>query len=195
MAAPSRLTELDVVNACLEEIHEAPIQSLVGQTSVLVAVAQRVYNEVTRSVLLKGWNFNTDNEVTLSPDGSNNILLGVDFLKADPCDISLPYIWREGKLWDHKKNTDVFTDDVDFDIVRSLDFEDIPAYAQEYIKARTVRTFYGRSVGKGTADYQVLQVDEQDAYAEMRRGDIRSSDANLLRNSKGGARRVMNRRI
>jgi len=56
MAAPERLTELDVVNSCLEEIHEAPIQTLVGQTSVLVAVAQRVYNEVTRSVLLKGWN-------------------------------------------------------------------------------------------------------------------------------------------
>jgi|SRR6056300_818070 len=195
MAAPERLTELDVVNSCLEEIHEAPIQTLVDQTSVLVAVAQRVYNEVTRSVLLKGWNFNTDREVTLSPDGSNNILQGVDFLKADPCDVSLPYVWRGGKLWDYEENTDVFTDTVDFNIVRSLDFADIPPYAQEYIKARTVRIFYGRSVGKGTNDYKVLTYDESEALAEMRRGDVQSSDKTLLRNSRGGASRVMNRRI
>ena len=74
MTKPAAMTELEAVNVLLTTIGEAPVNTLTGKQTTDVAIAQQVLNEVNREVQSRGWHFNTEYDVELIPDTSNNIL-------------------------------------------------------------------------------------------------------------------------
>ena len=71
--AVAATTELACINIMLAAIGEAPINSLVGTLPVDARIAQSTLTEVNKSVQSEGWSFNTEIDVTLTRDGSNQI--------------------------------------------------------------------------------------------------------------------------
>jgi len=76
------MTKLEGVNDMLLSIGESPVQTL---TSGLgdAAIAESVLDRVNREIQLKGWHVNTDRNLTLSKNASNQFALGVDTLSVD----------------------------------------------------------------------------------------------------------------
>ena len=72
VAAP---TELESINIMLAAIGEAPINSLTGTLPVDARLAQSTITEVNKEVQSEGWSFNTEIDVTLTRNGSNEIAL------------------------------------------------------------------------------------------------------------------------
>ena len=71
----ARSTELEAVNRVLQMMGEAPVNSLSGQFG-LAKQAQDTLTNVSRQVQAEGWSFNTDYEVTLTRNSSNEIVVG-----------------------------------------------------------------------------------------------------------------------
>ena len=68
-------TELESINIMLAAIGEAPVNSLTGTLPVDVKIAQETLTEVNKEVQSEGWAFNTEIDVTLTRDGSNQMLM------------------------------------------------------------------------------------------------------------------------
>ena len=71
-------TELESINIMLAAIGEAPVNSLTGTVPVDVRLAQSTLTEVNKEIQSEGWSFNTEIDVTLVRDGSNQISLSTD---------------------------------------------------------------------------------------------------------------------
>ena len=76
-------TELESINIMLAAIGEAPVNSLTGTLPVDVKIAQTTLTEVNKEVQSEGWSFNTEIDVTLTRDGSNQISLPANILRVD----------------------------------------------------------------------------------------------------------------
>ena len=104
-------TELECINIMLAAIGEAPVNSLTGTVPVDVRMAQSTLTEVNKQVQSEGWSFNTEIDVTLTRNASNNVVLGTDVLRVDAQTHdhpSIDAIQRGLKLYDRKNNTFIF---------------------------------------------------------------------------------------
>ena len=72
--AVAATTELESINIMLAAIGEAPINSLTGTLPVDARLAQSTLTEVSKEVQSEGWSFNTEIDVTLTRDVSNQYL-------------------------------------------------------------------------------------------------------------------------
>ena len=81
--AVAATTELEAVNIMLAAIAEAPINSLTGLLPVDAVTAQSTLTEFNKEVQSEGWSFNTETDVTLTRDGSNQISLPSNVLRVD----------------------------------------------------------------------------------------------------------------
>ena len=73
--ALTRTSFLEAVNRVLQMLGEAPVNSLQGQFG-LAKQAEDSLNDVSRKIQAEGWSFNTDYEVTLQRNTSNEIPVG-----------------------------------------------------------------------------------------------------------------------
>ena len=145
-------TELSAVNNILGAIGQSPITTL-GTVSVTNGISAYdnpeisfIYNllrDANVDTQAEGWHFNTEKHVKFSPDTSGNILIGNDILSMDLHDNRFDrrknLVRRNGKLYDKVDHTDVFTEDLDLDIVRLYKFEDLPTVFRRYITNRASR--------------------------------------------------------
>ena len=76
--AVAATTELEAINIMLAAIGEAPVNTLTGSLPVDVKIAQSTLVEINKSVQAEGWSFNTEIDVTLTPNASKEIVLPVN---------------------------------------------------------------------------------------------------------------------
>ncbi len=144
-------TELEAVNAILATTGDTPVTALTPGLRADVDFALSVVRLVSKSVQGKGWLFNTDREVELTPAIDNTITLDDNVMKVAKSLIEdnreLNFSYRAGKLWDRVNNTDQFTDSAIVDITRALDFEDIPEAARTLIFIMAGRRYQQQTLG------------------------------------------------
>ena len=177
-------TELESINIMLAAIGEAPINSLTGTLPVDARLAQSTLTEVNKEVQSEGWSFNTEIDVTLTRDGSNNhISLSTDVLRVDPNIHQHPTIdaiQRGLKLYDRLNNKFEFDEDLICTVVYFRTFDEIPEPARRYITIKAARIFVDRLVSDdGLRTY--TQQDEVRARAILMETDLVNGDHNLLR--------------
>lgn len=176
-------SELEAINTILSVIGESPISTLSEISSVADAVtAQSILSEVSRQVQTKGWHFNTDKEITLSPDTySGEITVPSNCLRVDSVtdDRDVDVVQRGNKLYDRKKHTYKISKQIKVDMVVLLPFSEIPQAARHYITVKAARIFQARTVGS-EALYQFSAQDERDALVDLKKAEGVTGDYNIL---------------
>ena len=181
--AVAATTELEAVNIMLAAIGEAPINSLIGTLPVDARIAQSTLTEVNKSVQSEGWSFNTEIDVTLTRNVSNQINIPTDVLRVDANIHQHPTIdpiQRGSKLYDRLNNKYEFDEDLICTVVYFRTFDEIPEPARRYITIKAARIFVDRLVSDdGLRTY--TQQDEVRARAILMETDLANGDHNLLR--------------
>ena len=181
--AVAATTELEAINIMLAAIGEAPINSLTDTLPVDARTAQNTLTEVNKEVQSEGWSFNTEIDVTLTRDGSNQINLPINILRVDaniPQHPTIAPIQRGLKLYDRQNNKYEFDDDLICTVVYYRDFDEITEQARRYINIKAARIFVDRLIGdQGLRTY--TQEDETRARAILTESDYANADHNLLR--------------
>ena len=181
--AVAATTELEAINIMLAAIGEAPINSLTDTLPVDARTAQNTLTEVNKEVQSEGWSFNTEIDVTLTRDGSNQINLPTNVLRVDANIHQHPTIdpiQRGLKLYDRQNNKYEFDDDLICTVVYFRDFNEITEQARRYINIKAARIFVDRLIGdQGLRTY--TQEDETRARAILTETDYANADHNLLR--------------
>ena len=176
-------TELEAVNIMLAAIGEAPINSLTGTLPVDARLAQSTLNEVNKEVQSEGWSFNTEIDVKLTRDGSDQIALSTNVLRVDPNIHDHPdvdAIQRGTKLYDRKEHQYEFDEDLFCTVVYFRTFDEIPEPARRYVNIKAARIFVDRLVSdEGLRTY--TQQDETRARSILMETDYCNADHNILR--------------
>ena len=181
--AVAATTELEAINIMLAAIAEAPINSLTGTLPVDAVTARSTLAEFNKEVQSEGWSFNTEIDVTLTRDGSNQISLPANVLRVDANIHQHPTIdpvQRGLKLYDRQNNKYEFDEDLICTVVYFRDFDEIPEPARRYITIKAARVFVDRLVSDdGLRSY--TQQDETRARAILMETDLSNADHNVLR--------------
>jgi hypothetical protein len=176
-------TELEAINIMLAAIGEAPVNSLIGTLPVDVKLAQSTLTEFNKEIQSEGWSFNTEIDVTLTRDASNQIALSQDILRIDPNIHQHPTIdaiQRGLKLYDRLNNKFEFDEDLICTVIYLRTFEEIPEPARRYITIKAARVFVDRLVtDDGLRTY--TEQDETRARAILMETDLANGDHNILR--------------
>ncbi len=181
--AVAATTELACINIMLAAIGEAPINSLVGTLPVDARIAQSTLTEVNKTVQSEGWSFNTETDVTLTRDASNQIHLPINVLRVDANIHQHPTIdpiQRGLKLYDRQNNKFEFDEDLICTVVYFRNFDEILEPARHYMNISAARKFVDRLVSDQALRTYTLG-DEQRARAILMETDLANGDHNILR--------------
>ena len=133
-------TELSAVNNILGAIGQSPLTTL-NFDNPEVSFIYNLLRDANVDTQAEGWHFNTEKHVKYTPDSvTGKIPIGNDILSMDAHDnhIRRQYnlVRRNGFLYDKQDHTDVFTSDIDLDVVRLYLFEDLPIVFRRFITYR-----------------------------------------------------------
>ena len=120
-------TELSAVNTILGSIGQGPYQEL-DKENPEIFLAFNLLQDALIDVLNEGWTFNREENITQQPDVNTGWIevpynaLRFDISKGQSVKTT-DVVVRNGRLWDKIAHTDVFTEDVDVDIVWLFGFD------------------------------------------------------------------------
>lgn len=174
------LTNLQAINQMLTSVGETAVLTIVEGASDTTN-AQTVLDAETTKVLVRGWHCNTDEAVTLNPDGSGRIAVPADALQIDPTDTRRDYTQRNGFVWDRAENSNVIGEPVEFRIIRSLPFESLPFALQQRIVAQAIVKYQRAYVGSTQLD-AFNREELLAAHAEAEDAEVEGDDYNILDN-------------
>ena len=178
------LSKLEAVNIILDSIGETPVSSLDSGLPDAEA-AETKLNEINKTVQAKGWHQNTEKSLKLTPDSNSNIVVPASYLRIDTTDNSksinvTPRTFdNKSMLYDVKKQSYVFTNDLYCDIVLLLDYEDLTLELSNYIAYRAARKFQEAQMQSTRLDGFTVR-GEMEAYAALMDAETENEDTNIL---------------
>lgn len=169
-------TTLDVLNHQLNVIGESPVSDVSSDhPSVLAAMVE--LNRVKREMQTRGWWFNTEYDLKLTPNELGQILIPTDTLYVDPVDPQSSLVRRGGKLYDPRKHTFIISEPVYVNAVLLLPVEDLPESAAMFVMHKAAYDFYVNDDGDETKSNRLeKQVDR--AWAVLQSEELRVSNVN-----------------
>lgn len=176
-------TELDAINTMLTTIGESPVNSVNASTAD-TRIAQLILGEVDRATQIKGWNWNTEKEVALTRNGSNEIVLASNVVRVDVNRKEYPdveVVQRGNRLYDKKNKTFVFSKNLKGEVVYLLPFTDLPEQARYYIVVRSARLFQQRMIGDATGSAFSAE-EETTALMALQDAEDETADHNIFNN-------------
>ena len=175
-------TELSAVNSILGAIGQAPLTTL-NFDNPEVSFVFNLLRDANVDTQSEGWHFNTEKHVTFARDANGKIAIGNDILSMDLHDNqakrTFDLVRRSGFLYDKIKHTDVFTQDLDLDIVRLYNFEDLPIVFRRYIIYRASRVAATQLVANAGL-VKLLGVQEQQARAALQEYECNQADHSMF---------------
>lgn len=171
------LSELDVINIVLGNSQLSPVDSL-ESGDIDAEVAKSILDESSVDVQARGWAWNTE-IMTLTPNLEGYLSLPANTLEVDPVDKSLKVVQRGSKLYDLENNTYRFSGSLKVRLIVALDFELLPQSVRRYLAMKTSRLFQARMLGDNTLRSEISN-EEQLAWAELIKSDIRTKDGNHI---------------
>jgi hypothetical protein len=177
------LSKLEVVNSMLALLGETPLNAI-DEDHDLTASALNILKVANYREQAKAWWFNKE-VVTLSPDSSTgHIFIPADTIKIDPTRTTLDYVARGRRLYrpyaTASEDKWVFTSNVECELVRLLDFEDLPVTAQLFVQASARLEFQNTQDGDPNRTAG-LNKEYTGAFITLNAEHIRNRDANVLR--------------
>lgn len=169
-------TSLDVINDMLGSMGQRPVNSI-DSTNRWVGIALGILNRTKDNTLAVGWWFNTERAVLVPSAQDSRIYLPNDYLGIVRGEQSR-YVMRGRQLFDTYEGTDLFTSEVEVEIVRSLPFEDVPHIVAAYIAAAAVLRFQRDYDGDSTKT-SFLSREYEAARVLARSEDIRNRRVNM----------------
>lgn len=178
-------SELEAVNEILSSIGSSPVNSLEDDNNVDVINAKRLLEGVSREIQSRGWWFNTLDNIHLDPEVEG---YGKDRKFLVPCPnsyikfVSKGYklLRREGYFLDQISNTMNFPEGLDIDnLVKLLDFSELPEAFRKYITVRAARIFQMRYLSAEELD-QHLQLEESQAYSDLIGYELETGNYNIF---------------
>lgn len=194
----STVTELEAVNTMLSCVGESPVNALESGQSPLADMAREILKQECRKVQQSGWNFNTEVNVTLAKNVDDEIPIGEDVVSVklngtsfnNPGCISVAI--RGLKLYDTTNNTTEFQSNLQVDLIRLLDFSDVPPIVRWYIAVKAARVLQGRIEGSD-AHHRFSLEEEMEAKRDAMAYDNRDGNPNMLRDSYSASRALLRR--
>ena len=184
MAAPTPTTELDAVNEMLTSIGVTPVNTLNVSGLTDAAIALDTLRSTSKEVQSHGWWFNKDVAQQMVPAGGfitvpSTILsvrpsLGTYNQSAE----TTRFVLRDNKLWDTDLKANVNTT-VYADVVKELEFENLPETARRAIYVRAARIFQTKVLG----DEQLgvfTEAHEQEAWKALEADEGMSAPESTL---------------
>lgn len=179
MGATDYTSKLDAVNTMLSQMGEEPYSSLTGQTTAEVRIAETILDETLKDVLTEGWLFNTEEDVTWSPNSGEIVVpsnaINVWFL-YEP---KKKYTVRQGKVYNRDEQTFTISDDLRVNYTILLEFEDIPEVARQYVAIKAGREYQRRYLGSEQVEV-FTQQKEYEAKARLEDQEGTQRDASIL---------------
>lgn len=180
--ALTKTTKLQAINTMLSVVGEPPINSLSAQRADSL-MAQNLLDEITREVLTYGWQFNTEDNVALSPDTNTGyIYIGDSIVRVDMdprYDDTYDIVVRGNRLYNRKTNSYSFTEALAVQQVVLMDFEDMPEVAKRYVAIRAARVFQDRMVGATTL-HGFTAIDETTALIKLQEYEAEVGDYSIF---------------
>lgn len=168
--ALTKTNKLQAINTMLSAIGEPPVNSLAAQRADSL-IAQTILDETTRDILSYGWQFNTDENVVMTPETTTGFIyisdsiVRVDIASTDDT-VALEVVIRGNRLYNRLTSSYAFTEALTTTQVTLLDFDEVPEIAKRYITIRSARIFQDRVVGSSTLHAFEMQ-DEVSALARL----------------------------
>lgn len=173
-------TELEAVNSILASVGESPIDSFSDEFTD-ARIARDLLAQESRRAQLIGWTVNTEIEYPLVRDVGGKIAVPRNTLRVifeDNEDV----VQRGVYLYDRKRHTDVFLQDLQADLVVALDFESLPESLRQFIVIRAGRRFQDRYQGDATL-HKFQRDDEIAAWAAALNYEAEIAQWNVLTQS------------
>jgi hypothetical protein len=176
-----KTTKLNAINTMLSAIGEPPVNTLSSQRADS-NLAEQILDEVSREIQSYGWHFNSEYNVSLSPDSNGYIDVAENVVRVDTDPFryaSLDIVLRGNRLYDKASNTYVFGSEIIVDRVVMLEFDEMPEPARRYIMIRAARIFSDRMIGS-EKHHAFTGQDEMMALAKMREYENDTADHNIF---------------
>lgn len=177
MATPVPTTELIAVNEMLTAIGVTPVNTLDVPGTTDAAIALDTLRNISKEVQLKGWWFNQDTNVTFAASNSE-ITIAATHLSVRPTRGTVTqsaetrnFVLRDGKLWDLDNKTSTFASSVRADVIREIEFENLPESARRHITVRAARVFQTKVLGDETQGVFTEQ-HEMEAWSILEGDDV-----------------------
>ena len=185
MPFPAALDQLGAVNIMLGVVGQSPISTLANPTAD-ISMAVSVLDEVSRTVQTSGWEFNTEKRVAYTPTPvMHQVTIADDILRLDVPGRNLTQ--RGTKLYDKDTNSfDLGSSDLEADVVRALEFDDMPPAGRYYVAVRAARVFQKRVLGAESLD-QFTAMDEALALTNLQEAEGDNADYNIFNNPDVGS--------
>jgi len=172
--------ELEAVNDIMASIGEPPISTLEGDANADVSNARRVLNKVNRLIQSKGWTFNIEEGITLSPDVNTNLIpYTSDYLLVLATSGATTYVNRGGYVYDRSGQTDQFDAAIQVNLVRLREYFEMPECFRNLIVTKASRQFNSRFFGAPEVD-AVLAAEEQEAQIACNEYELDYGQFNML---------------
>ena len=186
-------TTLEAVNHLLVAIGERPVNTL-GSGNEDADAARDAIQRATKEILAQGWEANTDEKVTLTPDINGFVVVPDDALVVDtvpptfvPVRVQQPDGFPFRCLYNRATATFTWVGDVYCRIVRLLDFDALTPGLQNAIVAHAAVRFQNERVGTDSLDRK-LRVARQEAWAALLAEESENDPVNLIQSSPAMAR-------
>ena len=188
----ARKTKLQAVNTLLTVIGEAETNTITGTVPYEVNLAENILDETIAELCQDSYVFNTEADITLSPDVSNNINIPSHYIQIR--DVSQEYVIRDGGLlYSMQAKSNEFSGDITVEVVYLLAFEDLPEAAKRYVTIRAARIYSDRMVG--SKDIRAFtERDEIEAKAKLFNYEAGVDRLNMITDSSS-VNYIWNRRI
>lgn len=188
MATPADLsTKLKAVNILLAGMGENAIESLDAAQSGLAQKAIDALDETSRSLQVRGWFWNSEEDYPLNPDINSEVPLPVNTIRV-------ARVWHSGgdqlvqrgqRLYNRTDHTYTFPqgETVKVDIVLFLDWDDLPEFAKHAIIYVAQKRLQMREL-TSTAIDAAIESDLQNAIAQLEQAEDAQGPANSLTDSQ-----------
>lgn len=193
----STTTKLDAVNRIMSVLGESPVNSLSGQLPRDVAMILAIIDEVDLETQARGWHFNLERDVTLTPDVSGRIDLPADVIsvrvhkhKYPNLDVTTRDDGTGVKLYDKVAHTFDLNRSLVVDLVYLFDFDACPESYKRFVNVRAGRIAQDRLKGS-QAHHQYNERDEATAYRLLRQEEGDQERPNIFNGN--AAARVIDR--
>lgn len=172
------MTELEAVNICLRAVGESPVTSVDSQNPYVIT-ANNIVETSRKDLLSEGWWFNTQRNLTLTPDRNKYIYVPQNTLAIDTNDRLGSIAVRGDRLIDLYENTYEFKSPVTLDLTEDLTFKELPFAASRtiaYLSAVEMQRAYEMEVNK----LQSYQEQYQFSYIQLKKLHLRNRNLNHL---------------
>lgn len=115
MASNTRSTKLEAVNVILTVVGESETNTLTGTVPYEVSLAETILDETIREMCQDSYVFNTETDITLTPDVSDNINVPTNYIQIRGSEED--YVIRSGLLYSMRAKTDTFDNEIVVDVV------------------------------------------------------------------------------